>query len=1291
MKTICHFTLRIIIVLTILFGTVTSVAAQTPTVTVTSSSSPNPSVSGEPVTFTAIVTLPSGAPTGSVAFVELIADLNVWPPSFSQVVIGTASTFTHLEGTSYSFAFTTSDLALGVHAIVAGYMEDAVAVASSEPMYQGVVENRYPTVEIIQKPPNPSYSTRPTFAFTSDPPGGPFECGVSNNPGADLSTFTWSSCTSPYTLTDLEYYQSYAFVVKALSAPRDDTCRMYGWCAEHAWLVWTPTVIIDDGPPSTTEATEATIAFTIHPAYPQLDPPMDAELECHLAGGYALGGTSRTIHEWEACSSPVQFTGLSHGYGYEFRVRAGGSTHVVAEWRWIVSWLTVTSSPNPSEYGQDVTLAATVWAAPPDATVAFARLSYFMGVPFPEFLSDPLPPAECVGDHCIYTFTTASLAVGSHEIVALYTDGNGSVIGPARVHVVTEQATQAPVVTAHPSSQTTCANNPVSFVAAASGAPTPTVQWEVSANSGATWSPIAGATGTTYAFTAAAGDNGKRYRAVFTNSAGSATTNAAVLTVNTAPVVTTHPADRTATYGDPAVTFTAAASGTSPTVKWQRSTDGNTWQDISGATSATLTIAHPTVAMSGQRYRAVFHNGCGSATSSAATLTVHPKEATVTADNKARAYGEANPALTATVTGAVVGGDPIHYTLATTAQTLSDVGSYPIVVTLGTNPNYDVTAVNGTLTVNPKSATVTANNKAKVYGEVNPTLTATVVGAVAGGDTIHYMLSTTAQTLSNVGDYPIIVTLGTNPNYNVTKTDGTLTISPKNATVTVDSKFKTYGDANPELTATVTGAVEGGDTIHYTLSTTAQMLSNVGDYPIVVTLGTNPNYSVTKTDGTLTISARPVTVTADDRTKTYGDADPVLTYQVTGGSLVGGDAFTGALTRAGGESVGTYAIQQGTLALSSNYTLTFVGANLTINKRNASVTPGSFTRQYSDLNPSFTGTLSGFLESDGITAVYSTTAIPASLPGNYTITATLSPENRLGNYNITYHTGALTIVKEDAIVTFGSDNAVSVRVASPGGNSPQFSLTAYVREKTPDLPTLTGRAGDINHADVQIVLEPVGPGGTVTGVCATIAVMGTGYDAVKEVRCTFSNVPVNTYIATATVVGGVYTGEPAEDALVVYDPSLGFTTGGGWFYWPDTADEETGYRGDKTTFGYTMRYNKKATNIQGSLVLIRHLADGTIYRIKSNALYGLALGEDTRVPMGWASFAGKSTYLEPGWPQPVGNYEFMVYVEDRNEPGSGVDRLWIKVTDGLAMGGTASTGAVSLGGGNIVVPHATRQ
>src|SRR3989442_9055928 len=107
--------------------------------------------------------------------------------------------------------------------------------------------------------------------------------------------------------------------------------------------------------------------------------------------------------------------------------------------------------------------------------------------------------------------------------------------------------------------------------------------------------------------------------------------------------------------------------------------------------------------------------------------------------------------------------------------------------------------------------TVGAEARGKSSGDATPPLTAVVTGAVAGGDAVNYTLATTTVTLSGVGSYPVTVTLGSNSNYSVTKTDNTLTVTAKAATVVADAKGKTYGDANPPLTAAVTGAVAGGD------------------------------------------------------------------------------------------------------------------------------------------------------------------------------------------------------------------------------------------------------------------------------------------------------------------------------------------------------------------------------------------------------------------------------------------------------------------------------------------------
>ena len=111
-----------------------------------------------------------------------------------------------------------------------------------------------------------------------------------------------------------------------------------------------------------------------------------------------------------------------------------------------------------------------------------------------------------------------------------------------------------------------------------------------------------------------------------------------------------------------------------------------------------------------------------------------------------------------------------------------------------------------------------------------------------------------------------------------------------------------------------------------------------------------------------------------------------------------------------------------------------------------------------------------------------------------------------------------------------------------------------------------------------------------------------------------------------------------------------------------------------------------------SLLLIRHLDDGSIYRVKSNALYGLALGESDG--FGWASFSGKAIYLEPGMPEPEGNHEFVLYVEDYGEPGNDADQVWLEVGDkarevilDLSIPRPAISNTIAISGGNLVVPH----
>src|SRR5205807_4631414 len=115
----------------------------------------------------------------------------------------------------------------------------------------------------------------------------------------------------------------------------------------------------------------------------------------------------------------------------------------------------------------------------------------------------------------------------------------------------------------------------------------------------------------------------------------------------------------------------------------------------------------------------------------------------------------------------------------------------------------------------PADLTITADNKSKVYGATNPTLTATITGYV-NGDTASVVsgtpaLSTGATPSSAVGTYPITAAQGTlgAANYTFTFVNGTLTVTPASLTVTADNKSKVYGATNPALTATITGYVNG--------------------------------------------------------------------------------------------------------------------------------------------------------------------------------------------------------------------------------------------------------------------------------------------------------------------------------------------------------------------------------------------------------------------------------------------------------------------------------------------------
>ena len=109
------------------------------------------------------------------------------------------------------------------------------------------------------------------------------------------------------------------------------------------------------------------------------------------------------------------------------------------------------------------------------------------------------------------------------------------------------------------------------------------------------------------------------------------------------------------------------------------------------------------------------------------------------------------------------------------------------------------------------------------------------------------------------------------------------------------------------------------------------------------------------------MTPRPISVVADSLARIYGEANPALTYRITGGALPNGDSLTGALATSAtvASGVGSYAITIGTLTAPANYAVDFTAGTLTINPRPITVSANAASRIYGEANPAFTYTIGG--------------------------------------------------------------------------------------------------------------------------------------------------------------------------------------------------------------------------------------------------------------------------------------------------------------------------------------------
>ena len=405
------------------------------------------------------------------------------------------------------------------------------------------------------------------------------------------------------------------------------------------------------------------------------------------------------------------------------------------------------------------------------------------------------------------------------------------------------------------------------------------------------------------------------------------------------------------------------------------------------------------------------------------------------------AYNSAEQALV--TPGSTSGGTLVYSfdksTILSAVPSGKAAGAYKVYYKVVGDDNYtDVDWSSVDVNISRATLTVSAGNYSKKQGDPMPEFKATYAG-FKGSDNESVLqqqptLTCLASASSAPGQYTVRVDGVLAADYNINYVDGMLTVvDADQVAVTAKSYTITYGDDIPALEYESAGAALSGQP---ELSCAATSSSPVGTYPINVSQGSVSNYNVKYVSGTLIINPATVTVVADAKTKTYGEPDPELTYQVTG--LRNGDVLTGGLTRVDIEDVGTYNIIAGSLSAGSNYHMEYTGATLTITKAVPQVTaPAVATLSYDGtpqpLLTSPASTTGGIVEYSLDGASWTTDIPTATEAGNYTTYYRVFGGD---NYeDVEQQSVSATMVKAPLTIKGGS------YTKKQGEENPEFTLT----------------------------------------------------------------------------------------------------------------------------------------------------------------------------------------------------------------------------------------------------------
>ena len=527
-------------------------------------------------------------------------------------------------------------------------------------------------------------------------------------------------------------------------------------------------------------------------------------------------------------------------------------------------------------------------------------------------------------------------------------------------------------------------------------------------------------------------------------------------------------------------------------------------------------------------------------------LTVNPAALTVTASNASKAYGQ-TPTLSAFTTAGLLGGDTVGSVTETspgTVATASVAGSPYVITPSGATGgsfipgNYTISYVNGALSVTPMALTVTANNASKAYGQTSTLApTAFTTAGLVNGDTVGSVTETSAGSVATAAvagsPYAITPSAATGgtfvpANYTIGYVNGVLTVTPVALTVTASNVSKAYGQAVTPSAFTTAGLVNG-DTVGSVTETSTGSVATApvagSPYAIIPSAATGgtfvpTNYTIGYVNGALTVTPIPLTVTASNIAKSYGQTVTPSAFTTAG--LVNGDTV-GSVTETSTGSVATapvagspYAIipsaATGGTFVPTNYTIGYVNGALTVTPIPLTVTASNIAKAYGQTVTPTAFTTAGLVNGDTVASVTETsTGSVATAPvagSPYVIV----PSNAAGgsfvptNYTIGYVNGVLTVTP--ALLTVTANNA-----------SKAYGQTSTLA------PTAFTATGLVNGDSVASVTE------TSPGTVATAPVAGSPY-AITPKDASGNFVPGN---YTLAYVNGALTVTPIPLTVTAND------------------------------------------------------------------------------------------------------------------------------------------------------------